>query len=1123
MDIEKRNDVERVSRFDTVEAGKYWRAKEAVPHEGIEEGEVLLLRSLRWVDDAVHTVILRGHPSKYGKSRSFDYVDQDGNRARKYSDFREHRFLLGDFLDKFEYEPDAEKVRAEELAAVQARVERLREEIAGFASDPSVAARIVEEGMAQSDREDSRGRGLPALPPDVARGVFLTAMGDVASALSDGMSSDRMELLKSAAEQQRRVAAIKAEWMTEKTQAIAETIQGMTPFFEEQGAVALARTEDVREHVDRVTKGIENLGLYVGNDVHVLTVREGRGAPRDEPLTFVQAKLIMEEEFAVFADVDADFDFHDSRRFFDALSEFPGLVRQIFPTERCVVAMATSRRHVDYGDGLVGALNNAENAKVFLLVRDGENIHRVVSPVESHLGTSRLFPSLADDDSIFKGIDGRDIRFSDLAFTDRLARHQASALHYKRFLILAAGLDHRLKLFGDFYPPDEAFGFVTKEFQERHLRFIRDEDSSASLPGERRKPLKTFFDEHNAFLRPGSRIIADWRTLMNPTTAPAACFDTRVRDNYDGSFERRYRPADDFGVATVRESGGSLVVDVQVGGVARNGQRRSFLCKIDVSAYDPGYWKDYGGRAYLCIDKVAPEDLLGYVNDRTSRIAHLGYLRVFKSVARMLDEERRAETDMRDRMAQALIEGRVATADEAPRIVEEAVFVWRAGNRGRPLPSFRDGEAPAEWRPLLDLMHGLSGANDGKADEVRALVESHGRELLRAVTDKRGRVVAYAAPRHDERDDRIEPHAWTHRIVTDLQCGRLIEKSRSWAILPPSTASEVTIAEAPSAAEWTGASSIFAGPSAKKAAFDKVERSSEFLRLIAERRDEEAIRRLAADWLSARDDLTGLGKRVAKPDVVFAIGLVKDASGLRALTLRDADGPAMIARMMNEADRDRFRHEFKRFYAQADVQAELLDEAVARPPRWCVEAIPVGKLEPGDRMLVEPLHADADLVYAHSFSDVDPLIEPTLSEFLRAKGAAAWLSPTLAPGGEIEIDRVLGNKRPAGYGPYSVRTTTFWRDGDERTEPLVTMAEIVLEPGVFAPYPSGPDAERFFGSGSRTSLTRTVATRAEAMEIVARARDELGNGAEAREVEAPGETLSDNGAERWLFAPGKDQ
>ena len=152
----------------------------------------------------------------------------------------------------------------------------------------------------------------PLVPPVGAAEVVDMATGTVAQAIEGGLSPEKMAALRAAANRQHEIATVRAQWIEGKTQEIASAIQQLTPFYSEQAAAALAQTEDVRAFVSDLLRGIESLDLYLGKDVEVQTVREGKGAPRDVPLTFVQRKLLADEELAVWADVDERFD-HASR------------------------------------------------------------------------------------------------------------------------------------------------------------------------------------------------------------------------------------------------------------------------------------------------------------------------------------------------------------------------------------------------------------------------------------------------------------------------------------------------------------------------------------------------------------------------------------------------------------------------------------------------------------------------------------------------------------------------------------------------------------------------------------------------------------------------------------------
>lgn len=70
---------EKIERFQSMSAGMYWRARVPVDRYAIPADCVLLLKSIRWVDDKVHTLILEPHPLKVGKSENHRYLDADGN------------------------------------------------------------------------------------------------------------------------------------------------------------------------------------------------------------------------------------------------------------------------------------------------------------------------------------------------------------------------------------------------------------------------------------------------------------------------------------------------------------------------------------------------------------------------------------------------------------------------------------------------------------------------------------------------------------------------------------------------------------------------------------------------------------------------------------------------------------------------------------------------------------------------------------------------------------------------------------------------------------------------------------------------------------------------------------
>ncbi|WP_338811165.1 hypothetical protein V2V90_23805 (plasmid) [Agrobacterium leguminum] len=1041
--------VARLERFYSLEAGQYWRAQRDIPEEGITAGTVLLIKSIRWVDDAAHTIILRSHPSVHGKSAYVEIPQEDGSARRSWIKFEEHRFLLDNFLTAFEFEPDFERVRGEEINQARSKIDALQMELLEAQQDPAILAAVVDTAMEEQARKDAAkaegdGQPAPSLPVHTSaasRDLAGMAQASLADALQSGITPERIETLRAAASREHQVATIKANWIKDKTSGISEAVAALTPFYEEKAAAALARTEDVRTYVAKMLRGIETLDLYVGKDVEVETIREGVAAPRDIPLTFVQKKLLMDEELAVFTDVDEWFDFSKVDLFFDALRTHDELVNQIFPTERCVLVMATTRRHIDYGDKWTNHVRNEANREVFLLVRNGWNIHRVFSPVESHLGASRLFPSQDDQKRPFRGFDGSEIKFDDVAYTDRLAAYEMQALHYKRFLVLACGLDHRSKLFGDFYDGPPTFDFVSIAFQDRYCRFLHDDDGAGFLPGEDRPDVFTWIKSRNAYLRSGSRVLCNWRSLMDPTTAPSACFAYRR----DTGFDRRYEPAENISLAIAYREAQSICVDVAVSGYSysrRGDGNRTFNCKVNLTKAPGSRW-GHTEEAYLCLDAVKPEELHWYIHNRGARRDHIAYIRFFKHALKHVQAERAAEADTRRRLRQALADGRVATGEDAEAIIDQAVVAWRAANRGKPLPAF-DGETPPDsWKSLLDQMYMLAGEGARMVEDIATFARDIGLAPLRLILSGEAKTVLYAAPSPDECDDRLEPYAWVHRITVERGKTKMLEKARRWARLPRLAVSETTLHEWEAAAEWSQRHSDFSSPDHKARVLATAGGFAETLRPISGRLSEGEHAMLLMDWTAVRDEMTDGARYVQNPSIAVPFGIVRDRDWreLRYLCIASSNAHVILYRLApSETARENVRKAFVSIYQNKSAARERFARDVSDETRWSDWSLATMSMTGKETRF--GIYVDGELGYLYDDRSGDPLLGPSVREWLAldkaedTKRRQFWLPDDLfGKDGSFVPDDLLGNKRPDDYERtvVLVMTVTHSERPDEKT------------------------------------------------------------------------------------------
>lgn len=1065
--------TERISRFQSLQAGQYWRALRSVVEQGIAEGMVLLIQSIRWVDDAPHTVILRSHPSKFGTTERLEIPQEDGSIKRIHLRYEEHRFLLDEFLSGFEFEPDHQSVRADEVRQVQNKINALQAELVETQCNPALLAAIVEEGLrdegvpSSEGKSNDAGQGLPVAVSRDESHVAELATGTVANAIGSGITTEGIAAMKVAAQREHKIATVKAKWIQGKTTAIAETIKQMTPFYEEQAAAALAQTEDVRTYVAKLLKGIESLDLYVGKDVEVETLREGAPAGKDVPLTFVQRKLLMDEELAVWADVGEWFDFSNDHKFVEALQTHDGLVSQIFPTERCVLVMATTRREIDYGDVWTNVARNQRNKMVFLLVRNGMNIHRVYSPVESHLKSARLFPTRNEQDGIFRGFDGSQIKFEDVAYTDKLGAHELHALHYKRFLLLACGLDHRLKLFGDFYDGPESLDFVSMDFQERHCRFLHDDDGEGLLPGEDRKPVAAWIKEMNTYLRSGSRVLCNWVELMNPDTAPAAC--KQERDSTGSLFDRRYRPSERMSVAVAYKDGASICLDVEVSGYSYSSHaNRTFNCKVNLSKFENGGWK-YTDLPFLCLDAVDPADLDWYIHHRGSRQDHLSFIRFFKEALRFITGERLEEQDTRRRLAKALSDGNVAAAADQGSIIDQAVIAWRAANRGKALPRFEGEVAPPAWTSLLNQMHMLAGEGERRVTEIGEFVQQMGLTPLRLVLSGGAKLVVYAAPRPDECDNRLETHAWVHRITVERGKTKYSEKHRRWTLLPLQSASETTLHQWEGATDWAGRVSIFSSYDRKIEIMGRANSFAAALEPFSKALSEAEFEFQFSMWEQKRNRLLKNSKYVLNPAFAVPFGLIyyKHTKELQFLCVGSENAHGILAALApNEEARNRLRNAFVDPYKKRGNAHRSFEDAAAVQYRWSALAISVDLVENSDGHFLDGA-IGVDNVRGKSTS---PLLADWFEKWKpeHKDYARVWIADSaLDVNGRLTIDTLLGITLPEGYEPVRVREIRLEVAGKAAT-PFHHWLDIC--PG--AEEPGGDDS--FFSSRSSSEISMLV-------------------------------------------------
>lgn len=761
-DDESSPHLHRMERSTVIEPGRYWRCTQAATgisarqensSFGFHEGYQYLVTRLEYFEGKLHSVVLLNDPA---------LGEQSGI------------LTLELLLSSFEQVDDAEatQFRNEQIAAVQGLAADVQKEMAEAQTNPTILQPVIEKGLREWEREVARNRPKDdeaAKPGTNLPAVTTNGRFDLTAAIGHKIRPADVAVFRHMAQREGKIAEIRGKWLQTKVRELGEVLKKLTPFFAEHAAVGMARAQDALDLAKDVEKGLRSLRLYTGEGVSLNTLLEGESAPADVPLTVYQRKLFMAEEYAVWDDVDRLFDHSSSSAFFEALKTNDALRQQLIPAERGVVAMAIRRNDVNYdakslSDALDNERRNHLNKALFLLVRDGQNWHQVWSDEPSHELSPRLFPTHNEMEKVFAGLDGETVGFEDLRFTNRASEFDRKSLVYKRFLILACGLDHRLKLFGQFYPENEALNFISMRFQANYMRFVADDDSGAML-GDNVGSVHGFISHNHSQLAAGSRVMVFGKELLEQPAAPGAFSKgTYNRHTYKDDYSLLVRPRQKATMLTVHRDKGDLVVYLPVErindvtysgyGTARYIKRLQYDVRVALNKLSGD---DLG---YLLTDIVKAEELRPFIYSRATRASSVDYIYGFKLAMTRLRVEEGASAPALNTLQERAVNHYGLSPAVAKTAVMSAVHTWREKTRdASTLPSLDDPEFAKLDFELAEAAYAFTHC----VPKVCAAIEALGGKPVRIMRAKKGMLVAYYEQPEAERDVRVHNWQWAGR------------------------------------------------------------------------------------------------------------------------------------------------------------------------------------------------------------------------------------------------------------------------------------------------------------------------------------------------------------------------
>lgn len=800
----------RLESTYALEPGQYWRLTKSIkvpnPHSSyysavdLRQGDVHLVTKLFEFEGNLHSITFLEHPRNASSSGSFS----------------SHTLLTVDFLSAFEPVPldEARAIRAAEQDQVMQEVQAVQQEMLQAQVNPLSLPAVQEaaqEAVEQFEREETakiqaevkdkqqREADLRRIHRRAARrseakgnplAVRKATISDRLDVMiAEGVTSDGVRDLQLEAGRRLAIAEATSTWLAERSRAMGEILKRVTPYIAEQGQLALAGASSAIERVTQIERGITSLKLYTGDGVDVIPVREGAEAPTHEPLTIMQRKLAMDEELAVWVDVEETFDCTSKEHFFRHLASDDRLLQQILPTPRCVVSMLVSRRRIAYSDKMSPferVARDIENKQVFLLVRNGQNVHAVYSGEPSHEAAKRLFPTEAEIHAPFKGLDGSSIGLQDVAFGKATGNFENQALHYRRFLILLCGLDHRMNLFGEFFPPEEKPSFMSQAFQSRYFRFVEDDDS-ARMIGEERESVLAWIDRQNAQLRTGSRVVVTSKTSLRSAVPHV----TRSRDVvFDDSVANAPLIA--------ASKAGALYLPVPIiRGSSKSGTATAWVTGPDARRQDSFYgW-------YLCIDRVKSAEVHRFIHNRNDRIGSISWLLTLRRALTILQADEMQQAELRAFLRKSALDAGVQSEDSVDEAIDHAIATWRADHRGAAAPALSDKTGLTQ---LLSLIFPAEELARSMGPMIQDLCVREGLEPLMLTRSGKNQYALYSVFPEVERApySRGVEWGWVRRHLLKIGRGKATLGSQSSVWLQTKTlkSTEEIISRWPALDSW---------------------------------------------------------------------------------------------------------------------------------------------------------------------------------------------------------------------------------------------------------------------------------------------------------------------------------
>lgn len=279
--------------------------------------------------------------------------------------------------------------------------------------------------------------------------------------------------------------------MTDKMAILQSMLEGYKSNF-------VSLRNEFREKLKKINQVITVLEIYMGIDEQIVQIQQGASASIDEPISFRQQLLYMDEELAIMEQY-MDADFRNIEDFENWLLENKNY-EVLAPEQKCVVVIKVRRNEKDYGEihPITKLMLDQKNEWTFVFIRNGENIYKIWT--DKFNISPRLFPKIDEFESLKKKVDKRIKEgWSGGSEQEDLERIEMS---YKFNILMMQGLIDRTEIFKPL--KTEGINLFDPTTYGDSIRLIFDDENTISSG-------KPSFDEYikdiNSKIERGSRIV----------------------------------------------------------------------------------------------------------------------------------------------------------------------------------------------------------------------------------------------------------------------------------------------------------------------------------------------------------------------------------------------------------------------------------------------------------------------------------------------------------------------------------------------------------------------------------------------------------------------------------------